>query len=221
LLNGLNGDTFTWTPPFSDQGTYRLNSKTTRTMVSYTRSTLQFSLKKANLIICTPQTLNFTDSLTSTANWSIFSTNTGTDGLGAVDVAIVSSKWRTTTTFVYSCSQLWISNFSYAPQFDNEILNFNFSINAQMIVNQSGTGQLFNFFLIQNGLAYPGGFQTLTSSSSTTIAAIGDLVSFGASLLVGVPIYLAIGFGNATGGTLRQNTADYWDFVCTIDVTCG
>ena len=47
LLNGLNGDVFTWTPPYSDPGTYRLNSKITRTMVSYRRSTLQFSLKKA------------------------------------------------------------------------------------------------------------------------------------------------------------------------------
>lgn len=47
LLNGLNGDVFTWTPPYSDPGTYRLNSKITRTMVSYQRSTLQFKLKLA------------------------------------------------------------------------------------------------------------------------------------------------------------------------------
>jgi hypothetical protein len=45
LLNGLNEHALTWTPPYSDQGTYRLNSKITRTMVSYMRSTLQFSLK--------------------------------------------------------------------------------------------------------------------------------------------------------------------------------
>ena len=48
LLNGLNGDPFTWTPPYSDPGTYRLNSKITRTMVSYMRSTLQFSLKRSS-----------------------------------------------------------------------------------------------------------------------------------------------------------------------------
>jgi phage-related protein len=45
LLNGLNGRPITWTPPYSDPGVYRLNSKITRTIVSYMRSTLQFSLK--------------------------------------------------------------------------------------------------------------------------------------------------------------------------------
>jgi len=47
LLNGLNGRPITWTPPYSDSRAYRLNSKITRTIVSYMRSTLQFSLKKA------------------------------------------------------------------------------------------------------------------------------------------------------------------------------
>lgn len=48
-LNALQGDTFTWIPPYGNSGDYRLNSRITRTMVGYRRSVLQFSLRKVPL----------------------------------------------------------------------------------------------------------------------------------------------------------------------------
>lgn len=46
-LNALQGDPFTWIPPYSlTDGDYRLNSKITRSMVGYNASVLQFSIKR-------------------------------------------------------------------------------------------------------------------------------------------------------------------------------
>lgn len=171
-------------------------------------------------VSCTPKTLTFTDNLSGFTNWSVLTEN---NSGGTTTVSINDSHWRVQTNFTGSTSKVFVSSFYYLPTNADELITFNFSITGKFIPSANNlTGQLFNFFIVQNGLIYGGGFQILPDSQTTPIllTRVTTLADFGASLTVGTPIYLALGFGNSTGAD-DTNIAEYWDFSCRVDVECA
>ena len=240
LLNGLNGDVFTWTPPFSDPGTYRLNSKITRTMVSYMRSTLQFSLKKAAIeytATCTPRSRVFESNFNSDS-WELFYLENydGGNGIGTIaeaDLSIVSGGNSGNCARIQldfggvnnaGIIAVWKSSYYYVPQHPDEILSFGYS-EDQKFVSSDVQGQGWWFCVIQNGIV-KSKFAGVTGNNPNwnTKTVTATAIELGLDIIPNVPICFGIMRSNQNGvgnSAITQTVALVDNWSVTVNVTCG